>query len=452
MKQNKPLAVAGALTAFLTAGTAWGQATGQRLELAQEENGGTQPQAVTAEERLEQMEQRMEELEQSMGDSAGPVVESSGGGVSVEWPDGNSFEFGGRIMIDYDLYDGIYNFGNDGDDGSEGEFRRTRLELEGTVGEDWLYVFVIDIDDQDSEASVNDGWIGYTGWGPTLSVGKFKEPFSLERLTSSKWITFDERSLLQDAIFAGQPDFAGIMLSGYNAGISWAGGVFDDGDEDGAGEDSYALTGRVAGAPTFGENHFLHLGAAVSDRNVDDDTGSYGVDSDLSVHTLSDTPVLFDGTPVDDLMQYGLEAAYVLGPFSVQGEYIDVSGDGADGNPDADVSGYYAQIAYTLTGEPRTYKPESAAFDKIEPAGAYGAWEIAARHAKLEGDVDGLDDPELEVLTLGLNWYANENVKFMLNYLMADSENAVFPVGDALTPIVGEDDGDAITLRAQYVW
>ena len=46
---------------------------------------------------------------------------------------------------------------------------------------------------------------------------------------------------------------------------------------------------------------------------------------------------------------------------------------------------------------------------------------------------------------LGVNWYANKNVKFMLNYLSAEVDSALAQGAD-------DDDGDAVSFRAQYAF
>jgi phosphate-selective porin OprO/OprP len=60
-----------------------------------------------------------------------------------------------------------------------------------------------------------------------------------------------------------------------------------------------------------------------------------------------------------------------------------------------------------------------------------GAWEFALRFSNLN-----LSDPDAGIYggkannyTAGLNWYANPNVRFMLNYTMVDNSVAA-AIGD----------------------
>ena len=97
-------------------------------------------------------------------------------------------------MYDYDSFDGMWNEATSGDDdtASESEFRRTRVTLKGTSGKSWAYKMTIDIEgNEDGGAEIDTAYLAYKG---LLMVGRFKAPFGLEELTSSKWISTIERS------------------------------------------------------------------------------------------------------------------------------------------------------------------------------------------------------------------------------------------------------------------
>ncbi len=114
------------------------------------------------------------------------------------------------------------------------------------------------------------------------------------------------------------------------------------------------------------------------------------------------------------------------------------------------------QLAYTLTGESRSYKLDGGKFDKIKPENKRtGAWEVFYRFDDItvdetgiapSGYVGALDSAEAgaKTHTIGVNWYANESVKLSANYLKTSVDDVVNANGD--------DDGDAISLRAQYVF
>ena len=399
------------------------------------------------------------------------TLSTTGGGFKLKSDNGNSFQFGGRLMLDYDSYD----FDNNKEpaeakDASEAEWRRTRITAKGTVKKDWDYGLTVNIDDGDSSADINTAYIKYSGFKPiSLTVGKFKEPFGLERLTSSKWISTIERGMMYEilessctsadykekCLASGQPDLGGVMVSGVHpemGNLNWALGVFDDGVREKDGDDNYGFTGRIAVAPRLSDDSFMHLGLAFSEREIEDgeSAAGYKAQTRLGVHT-ADKYTLGEIKAMDDASQWGLEAAFVTGPFSLQIEYMDLDIDGGNytennmtkKSDDLESESYYIQGTWTLTGEHRSYKTKGAYFDKIEPKAAMGAWELVARYEEADAEVAGIEN-EAEKLVLGVNWYANSNVKFMLNYIDAEVD-----YGDAARKT---DDGDAISFRAQYAF
>jgi phosphate-selective porin OprO/OprP len=111
-------------------------------------------------------------------------------------------EFGGRLMADWTFnVNSSDNFtsqlGAQPEDGFE--FRRARLYVEGAVARNIDYKLQLDF--SGPSTSFNDAYIHVHDLGvlPSLKIGQFKEPFSLEELTSSKYITLMSRSMLTDA-------------------------------------------------------------------------------------------------------------------------------------------------------------------------------------------------------------------------------------------------------------
>jgi len=122
-----------------------------------------------------------------------------------------------------------------------------------------------------------------------------------------------------------------------------------------------------------------------------------------------------DGVEFSDQVDLlSLEAAWINGPISLQGEYITANADRTDGSEDVDLDGYYVQAIYFLNGEHRNYKTSEAAFSRVKPKenfsyGGLGAWEIAARYSELDLNDQDITGGELRNITGGLNWYLNPN-------------------------------------------
>ncbi len=388
------------------------------------------------------------------------AIKTTGGGIKIESDNGNSFSIGGRIMYDYDSYDGAYNADFDGDTGSESEFRRTRVNVKGTSGKNWEYKLTVDIDE--GEAEVDTGYIKYKGFENVAFVlGRLKAPAGLEELTSSKWISTVERTVTTSdfGILSGKPDFQ-FQAQAHGGNFFGQVAIIDEGNEDADTADSYSLALRAGGHFPIGEeNHFLHAAASYADRDFGDE-GTIGFETEGAVHALpGDIKVQDDADfEVDDADQLGVELAYVNGPFSAQGELWsasfdgDINGAGDVADTDIDVDSYYALVSYFLTGESRGYKGKVGKFDKVKPKGPRGAWELVAKYEDGEIDPDNqADESEFEILTLGVNWYPTNNLKFMLNYLDIDTDNFDSEDGVALSTL-GEEDGNAVSFRAQYAF
>jgi len=134
----------------------------------------------------------------------------------------------------------------------------------------------------------------------------------------------------------------------------------------------------------------------------------------------------------------------VRGQLTLAAEYVLASVDapsGATAEPTFD--GYYVMASWFLTGEHRPYNKASGVFDGIKPMHSafgkergWGAWEVLARYSELDLTDDGVDEGELNDITLGLNWYVNPNTRVMLNYILADLDPTE-PLSDGTTSILG---------------
>ncbi len=429
--------------------------------------------------------------------SDGPdVVIKTHSGFEAATADGNfRFQLGGRLMWDMDSADGIYNQLDNGKDSGNMEFRRARIELKGTAYKDWHYELGIDLfDGSDQENAgagntIDQAYIKYTGFEPAwISAGRSKTPFGLEEITSSKRISTIERSIISDFHPAAGKQ-QNIAVGGDLADMfTWHAALVDQEATDGTdGTKTFGYGGRVTFSPVHDDGKVLHFGLAYYDANPDVNDGARDTifRTRMGVHTAEDggafRPRLrTDGTTphaLDKDETVGLEAAFVTGPFSLQGEYFqrdmrvaNVATGASVVDPEAE--GYYLQGTWTLTGESRSYKWKDGKFDRVKPGGRNGAWELVGRweSVELDTDVATASELEFELLTLGLNWYVNRNVTMKLNYLDAQVDgldaanqaviaaNAAYGGNGGFDTVAGlaagganaDEDGRAVTMRLQY--
>lgn len=339
-----------------------------------------------------------------------------GNGYKLSSSDGmHSLKFGGRIMSDY----AIWNNGNETFSGTE--FRRIRFFNSGKVYDNVKYKLQLDF--AGGDVSIKDVYMEVAmPYAGNVKVGHFKEPFRLEALTSSKYITFMERAL--PIAFSPERN-VGVMLhdSFLDDKLSIQAGLFREassGDDVNI-EDVRNITTRITFLPINNDNNLLHLGAAFSSRSSSDDT--YSVSSRAENH-LGTKLLDMDLDNVTGMNLMGAEMAFVMGSFSVQGEYVMNSVEAME---DYSFSGYYGQVSYFLTGEKRKYKNSLAGFDRVKPnknmkeGEGLGAFEVAARYSSM--DLSEAHAGTLNDITVGLNWYLNPCTRLMFNYVMGTLDN-----------------------------
>lgn len=359
---------------------------------------------------------------------------------------------GGRIMSDFtftstdnDVSQPIETATGDSaavDSGAE--FRRARLFASGLMYDSVGFKFQYDF----AGGSFKDMYLHFPGIVPegNLTVGHFKEPFSMEELTSSKYITFTERAL-PNAFSPGRK--TGMSLTGNMAndnlsyGLSLTRAQTDDPFGSSQGEGGYAATGRITGTPYADDDdsQLLHLGGSISTRSVE----GTGFSSRPETH-LVEEHVSVQMNDAQNTLLYNFETAFVYESFSVQGEYIRADVDSSNFN-DPSFGGYYLQASYWLTGEQRNYSRGSGSFSRVRPdenfangEGGTGAWEIAGRASNLDLNDGPAQGGELDTYTLGINWHLNPHVRVMGNYVRGDVSQGT---GGA------DGSGDYVTFRFQ---
>jgi phosphate-selective porin OprO/OprP len=345
------------------------------------------------------------------------------GKLSIKSPSGDfKYQIGGRIQAD------AANYSADNYEFTDGtEFRRARVFIKGKMYKNWLWQAQFDFSSNDTE--IKDMYLGYKFDPAVLRIGQFGESGSLEDSTSSKYITFMERALPVLA-FAPAKRRIGIGLNSYNDYGSYSIGIFGNSESADETESGKGASTRVSYVPWYGKTQTLHIGLSLQYRTPPD-LASIGKSIKYRARPEAhvDDNRLLDTGSINDVSNYsinGLEVAWVNGPFSLQGEYIRSNVARADSS-DLTFSGYYAYASWFMTGESRPYNIENGTFGRIKPrrsvgSAGIGAWEMALRFSELDLNDQLITGGKANNITLGLNWYPDNNIRFMFNYIRADTD------------------------------
>lgn len=404
------------------------------------------------ESQVQKIETKQKEaLAKQKEENGGPRVSFKDGGPKIESADkAYSAELHGRLQVDSAWYADDQRALGDG-----AEVRRAYLSVNGTLAKYFDYKLEYNFA---GGGEINDMYLRYNYYKPfLLTVGYFKEPFSLEELTSDLNITFMERGLPN--VFSPSRKI-GIMGSTYNDWGSLSLGGFgpdanDDDHPETAGGEEGDEGWRVAARGTFSPLHekgkVVHLGAAVDYWSPADHTLRIRQrpESHVTDMRLVDTGSL---GYIDDMTTFGAELAGVWGPASIQGEYMQAEvSRKAGGNPT--FSGWYAYASYFLTGESRPYNHKKGTFGRVKPKrnfpDGWGAWELAARYSSLDLADDSIQGGKQDDITVGMNWYLNPNTKVKAEYVMIDAEPSSSYSGGSTRQ--GKDDSPEVyQMRVQY--
>jgi phosphate-selective porin OprO/OprP len=336
-------------------------------------------------------------------------------------------------------------------------FRRARMGVMGDLYKNIEYRIEFDFAGE-ARPQFLDLWIAMTNLPlqQNIIVGHFFEPFSLERYTPNRFITFNERALVDSLSPARN---MGAMLYGHteNERITWAVGAFrtrsDDYGDHVSNQGGWAITAHSTILPWYLESdeytlYMLHLGASYSYRAGDDDPLRFRSRPSIRMNQqgVGGVPNFVDTGDIlnsENYRLYGLEAAWVHGPFSVQGEWIAASVPLGPESPPF-FHGAYIYASWFLTGESRSYSrtnilgrfregifqrviPRSNVWDRrSEGINGPGAWEVAARWSYLNLNSAGIQGGYLEDWTLGVNWYLNPYTRISANYvhpILHDNQN-----------------------------
>lgn len=353
----------------------------------------------------------------------------------------------GYLDTDYRAYKG------DGAPSDTFLVRRARFGFQGNYGSHFDFAILTDAN-ATTGAIVRDAYLNVRIRPEfQFQAGQFKEPFAQETGIGATNLDFVERglqSLLYPSTVTAYRS-PGITLHGDISGgvLQWWAGAFN-----GRG----GVTANVTNEPDFvGRIRFypfrkgkgtmfkqLAFGGSI------DHSRSRGLSNDLSFSAaLPDAaytffPQLRINGPVE---RYEGEFTYIYGPAALRDEYVqmqqqrwDVGSETPGGLGFLSVPGIGAKAwnlgaTYLLTGEKRpengTPRVKKPLFGPDTPGGkgrGWGAFEVGARFTGIQANAPGevFNNPftpglvptydfHTDEITLGLNWYPNYWIKYMVN-------------------------------------
>jgi phosphate-selective porin OprO and OprP len=319
--------------------------------------------------------------------------------------------------------------------------RRMRMLLQGRVAR--YFDYFLNVDFAGGVVNVRDAQVDtHFSDAFRLRAGKFKTPFSYDRLILVVNILFVERGFTstvapdRDTGLQVLGDVAGNVIS-YAAALT--NGVVDGGNSDNDTNDAKDITGRLVVSPFARQStHPLNrLGLAMA-ANTGKQAGALPsfVTSGRQIFFTYAPGVVADGRRT----RWSPQAFYYRGPFGGYGEYVRSRGGVRKGDvvDEVDHDAWEAVASYVLTGEAAGERNVRPRVNFDPPTHHWGALQLAGRVQRLSVSPNavqrGFASPTASTralaYTLGVNWYLNPFIKWNFNF-----ERTVF-------------DGDPHGLRA----
>ena len=346
-------------------------------------------------------------------------------------------------------------------------FRRAQFGFVGTVWRDWSYNVTYDFGGSGTEKSgyLYRAYIEYDGWAPVgFRVGAFSAYDSVEDATGGANLALMERPTavtIARSIAAGSGrEGAEIFAQGerYLVSLAVTGGKTT---EAATFDEQQGLVARAAWlAVDSGDTKWLLNLDATHVFKLADVAAGPAASGAIALNAGPELSV--DGSRTIDtglldarhVTEFGLETAIELGRLFGQGGYFHFDVERRSAVPNPGFQGWYAMATWSLSGETRPYDPVTASFHGLMPdaplgKNGFGAWEVVARYSNMNldfmpGQVGGIAGGIQNIWSLGLNWYPNPTVRFLLDYNNIRVSHANAPASDI--------SANAIALRSQIAF
>ncbi|HAH59919.1 MAG: porin [Lentimicrobium sp.] len=344
--------------------------------------------------------------------------------------------------------------------------RRARFAVKSQFTEKWYGEFDMDI--SNSELELKDAYLEYS---PSkhlgIKIGNFKEGFSMERTTTSRYLPFIERP---NAVATFAPSrHIGIAATYSKKWLFGMGGIHfqdigdleertfsKDNNKDYGVDEGVSFTGKLVGMPFYDDlTKGLHLGLAGSYRTPKSHaeirgTERYSTRSLTSINRKKymDTDIIPN---VDHITLANFELAGYYKNFRFQSEYVLSNVHKKNDLPTEQFDGWYVYGSVLLFGGNFNYNTSEAEFTQLTRGKEWGDVELLVRYdyMSLNSRGDGiLMGGAGEGYTFGINYHVNSNVKIMLNYAYMNHDRYANGKGKLF---VGYDESGTLTKDPKKV-
>ena len=328
--------------------------------------------------------------------------------------------------------------------GSGMNLRRTRFAVKAQLDKNWYGE--LDTDWTSGTPELKDAYVAFTGVeGLEIKAGNFKENFSIQRNTTSRYLMFMERAMVT---YLAPSRHLGLNAR-YSKDWFWASaGVFgpelssaeeqtymEDNNKDFGYNEGLSYTGKLVFRPLYkSTTSSLHIGGAVSYREPKvTSTDGYAVGRFSSRNSTSINRKKYLDT--DDVKGLDHELAWTVElaghwkqlryetAYIARGMYLDQA---VNPLPTQWAEGWYAQASWLLFGGKQSYDADGAKYSRTTSEHKWGNLEVAFRYEYADFNTGKLFSNKIadtnifggsgEAYTVGLNYYPNKNVKIVLNW------------------------------------
>ena len=335
-----------------------------------------------------------------------------------------------RVQADGAVFFGAPDYADPIGNGTS--IRRARFAVKGQIDEKWYGEF--DMDLANGLVELKDAIVRYTGIpNLDLQVGNFKENFSIQRNTTSRYLQFMERPMVCSALTPSR--HLGVNAKYAKDWLWFSAGAFTqevagaeewtnvaDNNKDFGRNSGYSLTTKLVVRPLYKlDNASLHIGAAYSYRKslVSEATGEWGTYRASARNSTSiNRKKYLDTNNLPGLDHHNLWTVELTGHWGglrYEAAYIADNVLFKD-TPALNFNGWYAQAGYLLFGGKQRYDANGAKYTKVERGREWGDIELCGRYEFCNLNSGTVYGGCAEAYTLGLNFWVNNNVKMQLNY------------------------------------